>query len=71
MTKIIVIEGMSCGHCVNQVKEVLAELIGVTSIVVNLTFNTATLELSVEIDDEEIKAAIDDAGYKVVRIETL
>ncbi|MEG2018838.1 MAG: cation transporter, partial [Clostridium sp.] len=32
MKKKISIEGMSCGHCVNHVKEALSELPGVTSV---------------------------------------
>lgn len=71
MTKKILIEGMSCGHCVNHVKEALGELNGVTSVDVNLDDKTAVLEASVDVNDEEIKAAIDDVGYEVVGIESL
>ena len=71
MTKKILIEGMSCGHCVSHVKEALAELNGVTSVEVNLDDKTAVLEGSVDVNDEDIKAAIDEAGYEVVGIEGL
>lgn len=71
MTKKILIEGMSCGHCVNHVKEALSELNGVTSVDVNLAAKTAVIETSAEVKDEDIKFAIDDAGYEVVGIEAL
>jgi copper chaperone len=71
MKKKILVEGMSCGHCVNHVKEALSELNGVTSVDVNLAAKTAVLEASVDVKDEDIKFAIDDAGYEVAGIEVL
>ncbi|KOA20385.1 copper chaperone CopZ [Clostridium homopropionicum DSM 5847] len=71
MKKKILIEGMSCGHCVNHVKEALSELNGVTSVDVNLASKSAVIEASEDVKDEEIKFAIDDVGYDVVRIEVL
>lgn len=68
MKKKILIEGMSCGHCVNHVKEALSELNGVTSVDVNLDGKYAVLEANTDVKDEEIKFAIDDAGYDVVEI---
>ena len=71
MKKKILIEGMSCGHCVNHVKEALSELNGVTNVDVNLASKTAIIEATVDIEDKDIKFAIDDAGYEVVGIEIL
>lgn len=71
MKKKILVEGMSCGHCVNHVKEALNELNGVTSVDVNLDTKTAIIAASDEVKDEEIKFAIEDAGYEVVGIEEL
>lgn len=71
MKKKILIEGMSCGHCVNHVKAALNELSGVASVDVNLEGKFAILEASGEIKDEEIKFVIEDAGYGVVEIEVL
>jgi copper ion binding protein len=64
--KKILIEGMSCGHCVKHVKEALEELSGVTKVEVDLASKTATLEGDAA--DADIKAAIEDAGYDVVKI---
>ncbi|MBU3142484.1 heavy-metal-associated domain-containing protein [Clostridium sp. CF012] len=71
MIKKILIEGMSCEHCVGHVKEALGELNGVTSVDVNLDAKTAVLEGTVDVNDEDIKATIDDVGYQVVGIEVL
>lgn len=71
MKKKILIEGMSCGHCVKHVKEALSELSGVTSVDVNLNSKSAIIEASADVDDEKIKFAIDDAGYEVVGIEAI
>ena len=69
MKKKIIVEGMSCGHCVNHVKTALEELNGVNSASVDLNSKTAVIEASGEVDDAAIKAAIEDAGYEVVGIE--
>jgi copper ion binding protein len=71
MKKKILIEGMSCGHCVNHVKEALSELNGVTSVDVNLDSKSAVIEAAADVKDEDIKFAVDDAGYDVVGIEVL
>ena len=68
MEKKILIEGMSCGHCVKHVKEALTELGGVTNVDVSLEAKTAILVASSDISDEAIKTAIDEVGYKVVGI---
>lgn len=71
MTKKILIEGMSCGNCVNHVKEALSELTGVTSVDVNLDSKSAILEAAQDVKDEDIKAAVDEVGYEVVGIEAV
>ncbi|WP_096635785.1 heavy-metal-associated domain-containing protein [Clostridium cochlearium] len=71
MKKKILIEGMSCGHCVNHVKEALSELNGVTSVDVNLEGKYAVIDANADVKDEDIKFVIDDAGYEVLGIETV
>ena len=68
MKKKILVEGMSCGHCVNHVTEALKE-IGGTEVEVSLEKKLASAELADDVTDEAIKAAIEDAGYDVVGIE--
>jgi Copper chaperone len=71
MTKKILIEGMSCGHCVNHVKEALSELAGVNKVDVNLATKSAVIETASEVADADIKFAVEDAGYDVVNISVL
>ena len=68
MKKEIQIEGMSCNHCVNHVTEALKEL-GAKDISVSLDNKLAVAEISEDISDEALKAAIEDAGYDVTKIE--
>jgi len=49
MKKKILIEGMSCAHCVNHVKGALSELNGVTSVDVNLDSKSAVIEASEDV----------------------
>lgn len=69
MLKKIFIEGMSCNHCVNHVKEALSELKDSGKIQVNLEEKYAVLETSS--NNEEIKEKIEDQGYDVISIEAL
>lgn len=69
MKKKILVEGMSCGHCVKHVKEALEEL-GASNVDVSLEKKMATAEVG-DASDESIKAAIEDAGYDVTGIENL
>lgn len=71
MKKILTVEGMSCSHCAKHVKDALEELNGVVSADVNLNSKTAIIESSADVKDEDIKAAINDAGYEVTNIKTL
>lgn len=69
MKKKIMIEGMSCGHCVKHVQEALEGLNDVSSVEVNLAEKYAVVETTVE--DSQLQDAIDDAGYDVISIENL
>lgn len=68
MKKKILIEGMSCGHCVSHVAEALEE-IGASDIIVNLEQKNAIVKIGEDTTDEVIKDAIEDAGYDVIGIE--
>lgn len=69
MKKSIIVEGMSCAHCVNHVKNALEDLNGVTAVSVDLNSKTAVIEANTEVKDGDIKFAIEDAGYEVVSIQ--
>lgn len=66
MIKKIIIEGMSCNHCVNHVKEALGSLKDSAKIQVSLEGKYATVETSST--DEEIREVIEEEGYDVISI---
>jgi len=69
MKKKVFIEGMSCSHCAKHVEGALKEVNGIKSAKVNLEGKFAEIELVSEVENEKIKAAIEDAGYEVTNIE--
>ena len=60
----IVIEGMSCQHCVMRVKKALSGLAGVSDSVVDIGSAKVTYDES-KIQKKEIEEAIIKAGYKI------
>ena len=62
----IVVEGMTCGHCVNHVTEALKGLSGVTSVDVQLEGGNVTIESNDSLDTVAIAEAVTEAGYSVV-----
>jgi len=64
------IEGMTCSACANRVERVTKKLDGVE----NATVNFATEKLTIKVNEDEIsygdiKAAVDKAGYKLIKEE--
>lgn len=68
MTKVMTIEGMMCGHCTGRVQKALEAVEGVSSVSMSLEAKTATLELSGDVSDEILTAAVTEAGYEVTGI---
>ena len=62
------IEGMSCNHCKMSVEKAVGNIKGVTSVEVSLENKNAIVKSNVEIDEEKIKNAIEEEGFKVVDI---
>ena len=60
----VMIEGMTCNHCVMNVKKAISGVEGVTNSDVVLTENAAYIEGNFDI--AKIKFAIEDRGYKVL-----
>jgi copper chaperone len=64
---ILLVEGMSCGHCKNAVEKVVAALVGVNLAEVNLAENTLAVEFDTDkITLDKIKEAVDEEGYTIV-----
>lgn len=68
MKKIMVINGMSCGHCQARVEKVLNAIDGVEA-KVELKKSRAIVTLAKSIDDKVLSDAVTEAGYEVVSIE--
>lgn len=67
-TSTYLVNGMTCGHCVGSVTKELKTLDGVTSVAVDLVAggtSTVTVESTTALDDGDVAAAIDEAGYDV------
>lgn len=68
MEKLMIVEGMSCGHCSARVEKALMDLDGVTKANVNLETKEVKVELSADISNNLLRDAIEDAGYDVVEV---
>ncbi len=67
-TKTIRIEGMMCEHCEARVKKALEAVEGVASAKASHNDGNAVVELSGDVDNEVLKAAVEDQDYKVLEI---
>lgn len=65
-TTAINVEGMSCSHCVNSVKESVGALNGVDSVMVDLAAKRVIVEYDPDkVSLDTIKGIIEDQGYIV------
>lgn len=60
----ISVKGMMCGHCEKHVKEALEAIEGITSATASHEKAEVAIETSKEVDESEIKAAVEKAGYE-------
>ena len=65
--KVIGIEGMTCGNCKIRVEQALDSIEGAVS-EVNLHHNRATLKMTREATDDEIRSALVGSDYKITSI---
>ncbi|MEZ0164226.1 heavy-metal-associated domain-containing protein [Kineococcus sp. LSe6-4] len=64
------VTGMTCAHCVAAVTEEVSALPGVASVRVDLVpggTSTVTVDSSTPLDPAALAAAVDEAGYELVR----
>lgn len=66
MKKTVKIEGMMCPHCEAAVKKALEAVDGVDTATPNHETDSAEITLTTSVDDEKIKKAVEDAGYKYI-----
>ena len=65
-TETLNVEGMSCMHCVNAIKNSVGSLPGVSKVEVDLMGKKVAVDFeSDQVTLDQIKAKIEDAGYEV------
>mgnify|MGYP000417968930 CR=1 FL=1 len=63
------VQGMTCEHCVSAVTSELSALIGVIDVSIELNVGAVSavhVTSSVALDEAEVRAAVDEAGYELV-----
>lgn len=63
--KTIAVTGMSCGGCERNVESAVGNLKGVNRVEANHEGETVEVVLEDDVSDEEVEAAIEDAGFEV------
>lgn len=69
-TELLLVEGMTCEHCVMSVTEELTELDGVSDVAVQLVpggRSEVTVTSDGPVATEALRDAVAEAGYEVVR----
>ena len=64
-TRTYTVTGMTCGHCVASVTEEVREIPGVQAVDVVLETGALTLTSGEDIDDDAVRAAVEEAGYQL------
>jgi copper chaperone len=64
-TSTYTVTGMTCGHCVSAVTEEVTAVPGVTAVDVDLASGRLTVTSDARVDDDAVRAAVDEAGYEL------
>ncbi|MCP9207445.1 heavy-metal-associated domain-containing protein [Streptomyces cucumeris] len=65
VTTVLQVTGMTCGHCEGAVTEELGALDGVSSVKAVASTGQVTVVSAAPLDDEAVRAAVDEAGYEL------
>src|SRR5690625_5053598 len=68
--KTLQVEGMHCASCVSAVEKSLQRVAGIEEASVNLATETAAVAFDDRVTDEDLKSAVESAGYKLLRDES-
>ena len=61
------VTGMTCGHCEMSVREEVGQIAGVDDIQVSAQSGRLAVTSAADIDDAQVLAAVEEAGYSAVR----
>ncbi len=67
VVQVFTVAGMSCEHCVQAVTGEFSKLPGVQRVDVDLISRTVTVAADRALDQGEVEAAVDEAGYELAR----
>lgn len=62
------VPGISCGHCKTAIEGEVGKVVGVDSVSVDIDARTVIVVLADNVTDDDIRAAIDEAGYDVAGV---
>jgi copper chaperone CopZ len=65
VTSTYTVTGMTCSHCVQAVTGELSALPGVEQVQIDLTSGAVTVTSDAPLTDDEVRAAVDEAGYEL------
>lgn len=66
VTTVYQVKGMTCGHCEGAIKSEVSEIDGVSSVVAVAATGIVTVVSAAPLDEEAVRAAVDEAGYELV-----
>ncbi|MFF6995156.1 heavy-metal-associated domain-containing protein [Streptomyces sp. NPDC008313] len=66
VTTVYKVSGMSCGHCEGAVSGEISEITGVHSVKAVAATGEVTVVSSAPLDEEAVRAAVDEAGFELV-----
>ncbi|MGW7415716.1 heavy-metal-associated domain-containing protein [Streptomyces sp. NPDC054863] len=66
VTTVYEVKGMTCGHCEGAVSGEISELAGVESVQAVASTGQVTVVSAAPLDEEAVRAAVDEAGYELV-----
>jgi copper chaperone len=64
-TRTYTVTGMTCEHCVASVTEEVSEIPGVDDVQVVLETGTVSVTSSRPLEDTDVRAAVEEAGYRL------
>ncbi|SHK36613.1 copper ion binding protein [Pseudonocardia thermophila] len=64
-TTVYKVTGMTCEHCVRSVTEEIQEIDGVTAVQVDLSTGGVTVTSERPLDEAQVRAAVEEAGYEL------
>ncbi|NEE03373.1 heavy-metal-associated domain-containing protein [Phytoactinopolyspora halotolerans] len=64
------VTGMTCGHCVSAVTSEVSKIGGVSDVQVDLASGDVVVTSAAPLDTEDVRAAVDEAGYELAATTT-